>query len=158
MNSKLLLKVRTVDEKEKLASELSILMDSLYKNKGDGLDSALNTQVRQWVAELVREEAGQDLNNINNYLKTVNSNLEKLKILNLTLAFEPTEASIDKIIKTIRESGDLDIILDFSYEPKILGGAIISYKGEYRDLSLKRVYEAEYEEKEKEVMKIVYSK
>ena len=158
--SALISKIRTVDEKEKLSQEVGLLLDSLYKEKGNGFYTSLKSQVRLWVSEIINSEAqqgGADIDKIEAYLKDIQKRLDALEVVTLTLSFEPTDATIDKFTKVIR-GGRENTILDFSYDPAVLGGAIVSFKGEYRDFSLKRLYESEYKTKEEEVLKIMYSR
>jgi|CXWL01.1.fsa_nt_gi hypothetical protein len=166
MISKLLNRIRTVDERDKLLTEVDLLMASLYEDNGKGFEKALLARVRFWVTEIIKEEVTNDKDQIEKYLKGLRANLENMLLMKLTLAFEPTDVSIDKFfdyvnknIKTETKSGDFQgIILSFEYDPKILGGAEITWKGEYRDLSLRRLFEDEYEAKRGDVMKIMYSK
>jgi len=145
MISKLITKVRTVEERDMLKKELETLLDSLYTEKGSGFESALKSKGRFWVSEIIRNESsgGPDA---------------KFKVLTLRLAFEPTDTSIDKFIAFTRKNVGESVILDFEYYPRLLGGAVITYEGEYRDFSLKRIFESEYAEKSTEVLKMMYSR
>ena len=158
MNSKLVTKIRTLEERDKLKEEIVLLLDSLYTQKGEGVESTLSSQVRFWVSEIIKTESSNNLGEIESYLKDILSQLSQFKTLSLRLAFEPTNASIDKFITFTRKNIGMEVILDFDYDPRILGGAVITYEGEYRDFSLKRLFETEYAEKSTEVLKIMYSK
>ena len=76
----------------------------------------------------------------------------------MKLSFEPTEVSLDKFHAYLNEILPGGAILDIEYDPSILGGAQITWGGEFRDFSLKRLFESEYEAKQKELLKIFYTK
>jgi len=158
MKSQLLNKIRTVEEKDVLKSEINKLLDSLYTEKGSGFESALKSKVRFWVSEIIKSEVNNDYIEIEGYLKAVLENLDKFEVVSVKIAFEPTDSAIDRFFNFIKtEVGEM-VIMAFELDRKILGGAVISYKGDYRDLSLKRLFEDEYEAKRDEVMKIMYSR
>jgi hypothetical protein len=176
-------RIRTTDERDRLDHELDQLLTSLYENKvpaensnitSEGIPSdippelsngklksmgvALRTQVRSWVAEIILEELPDSIDAAEEYLKSLKDKLAKLKKLKLVVAFEPTDSSIDKFIGFVHKNISQDVILEFEIDPQIYGGAQITYQGEYRDLSLKRLYESEYKEKEVELKKVIASK
>ena len=158
MTSKLIAKIRTTDEREKLNEELDLLLESLYREKGAGFESTMFSKIRYWVSEIIKSEVSNNSSEIEIYLKEIISHMGNLKVLSLKLAFEPTDTSIDKFFAFVRKNVGEGIILSFEYDPRLLGGAVITYKGEYRDFSLRRLFENEYKLKEKELLKVVYSR
>lgn len=155
----LLSKIRTTEERDKLELELDLLLSNLYEHQGTGLDSALRTKVRNWVATEIRTELPDvsDVGLAQNYIKNLKGELSKLKTLKLKIAFEPTDSSIDKFSDFAHRYIGRDVLIDFEIDPQIFGGAEITYEGEYRDLSLKRLFESEYKEKEAELQKLLTS-
>lgn len=158
MYSEILSKIRTKEEGEKLLQEVEILIASLYEEEGRGFESALRTRVRQWVSDkllLGFEKEGGDRQR---YLKELKERLENLKTLGLTLAFEPTEASLDKFSSFIKKNLGEDVVLDISLDKSILGGAIIVWKGRWRDFSLRRLFEEEMAAKKEDLIQIFSTK
>lgn len=158
MNSELFSRVRTIEERSKLVSEIDLLLSSIYEDQGKGFESCLKNKVRHWVSEIVRSEISNDPSAMHEYLGQVKNELEKLEVIKLTLAFEPSDATIDKFFDFVAKNVEERVVLEFEFDARILGGALITYKGEYRDFSLKRLFEEEYLEKEKDIIKIMYSK
>ncbi len=166
MVSKLLTHIRTVDERDRLLSEVDQLISSNYEDQGKGFEKALKSKIRFWVSEIIKDEVTNENSQIEKYLQKLKADLSNMKTISLKLAFEPTDISIDKfhdfIIKNIKSYANSDdfngILLDISYDPNILGGAAITWNGEYRDFSLQRLFEEEYEAKKADIMKIMYSK
>jgi len=151
----LISRIRTTEERDSLIAEIDILLAAVYEHKGAGLDSALKNRVRYWVAELIRGHIPPDPDAAENYLRDLKDRLTGLKTLGLRIAFEPTDSTIDKLISYVRKSITKEIILDVEIDPGIFGGAQITYMGEFRDFSLKRLFEEEYKKKESELATIV---
>lgn len=156
MSSQIINNIRTTEERDKLTTEIDIMLASLYQ--AGALDRALNSQVRSWVAQIVRSELPSDLSQGESYLRAIKEEIEKIKVIELKLAFEPTEVTIDKISAYLRESLQTPVLISFEYDPRILGGAEIKLGGEYRDFTLRRLFEEEYKKEEKELIKLMYTK
>jgi len=62
--------------------------------------------------------------------------LESLPVFSLTIAFEPTEEFRGKLANWIKENVEKKAVLDLKIDKEILGGAIISWQGKYRNYSL----------------------
>ena len=158
MYEKILENVKTTGDKEKLTDELEKLAESLFEEKGTGFESCLKNNIRSWVAELIRAEITENQKDPGTYLDGLKIKLAELKEISLTLAFEPSESSIDKFFFFVRENVGKDLILDIKYEPRILGGAIVVFEGVYRDLSLKRLYDSEFLRREKDLLTLIFKK
>jgi F0F1-type ATP synthase delta subunit len=70
------------------------------------------------------------------FLENLKIKLDSLPLLKMTLAFSPTQSTIEKISQFLENKLGKKIILDISYNPEILGGAILEYRGKYLNLSL----------------------
>jgi hypothetical protein len=151
-------RIRTTDERDALIAEIDMLLANLYEHKGAGFTSALHSQVRVWVAEELRNGIPENIDAVENYLKSMKERLEKLKVISLKIAFEPTDSSIDKFSDFSRKNISPDVILDITTDAKIYGGAEITYNGEFRDFSLKRLFQEEYSKQKDELMKIIHPK
>jgi len=137
-------KIRTLEERDDLVGEVDILIDALYQNSNQGLDAILKNKVRAWVSEIINNEITKEGVEVESYLKKLKADLLSLGDIKLVLAFEPTDSFIDRISTFFRKNIDQNMVLDISYNPGILGGCVVIYKGKYKDLSLKRIYEEEF--------------
>lgn len=75
--------------------------------------------------------------NLETYLNQVEEAIKKIKILKLTVATAPTQATIDEIYYWINNTLGLDVLLDLSINSSIIGGLLIEFDGKYKDYSLK---------------------
>lgn len=143
MYTKVLTKAKTIDQREKLKEEISMLMNSLYVKQPNSFENTLTGRVREEIAILVREELKESGLEKRDYLNGLLRMLSEMGIIKLTLGFEPTMVSIDKFWGKIVDALGRYVILDIDYQPKLLGGAFISYGGEYKDYSLRKLLDDE---------------
>ncbi len=139
MYSEILSNIRTKEDAWALEQELDILLDKLYSAKADEFSHALEHDVRSNVALIIKSSIEKTRIDRDKYLQGLKNELKKLKEIQLTLAFEPTDATLEKIFLWVRENVGEGIILDINYSKTISGGAVIIHKGKYRDYSLKKL-------------------
>ncbi len=136
-------KVRTLEEVNELALELDLLLTSIYESGERGFDSVLKHKVRSWVAlNIATEVAGSKLSK-EAYLKQLKATLEQLAKVDMTIAFEPTDAFIDEILHFLRGVLGESVVIDLKVDKSLLGGVLVSYKGKYKDFSLLKVFNNE---------------
>lgn len=147
--------IRTTEDIRKIKDEIGLLLDALYQGKGEQFEIVMGSYLRQWVAEAIKKDLAEAHIEKEKYLKDMLEKLQRFKILSLTMAFEPAEKSIDSIFRFVRKNIGTDIILEFTYNPGMLGGAVLIYQGEYKDFSLIRVFESEIDKKKEEIIKML---
>ncbi len=139
----LITSIKTTKEKDDLSSEIEDLLVSIFKASGQSFDDILKT-IRIDTAEKINDafrKSGLDSKNkeqIRNFLLTLIHLLTKFKIIRVTLAIEPTQQTIGNIHNWISANLGQEYILDIETDPEVLGGAIIVFKGEYRDFTIKK--------------------
>jgi F0F1-type ATP synthase delta subunit len=158
MFDQILSRVRTTEESQILISEIELLKKSLYESKQLGFDSCLTNQVRHWVSELIRAEVDNQAVDKEAFLNKLKETILSLKILKLTLAFEPTQLAIDKFSSFVKQNMPTGAILEIIYDPSIIAGSQIVFNGEYRDFSLKRLFEEEITKQRADIMSVISKK
>ena len=128
-------KLITKDDLDSLAQEVELLQTHLYK---DDFDDVVNNQVRRPVASLFSEKTKDEIEKILNELRM---SLEKFVEVSITLAIYPTNTIVWEIYDFLKNNINKSFVIDFKKE-NIIGGCVISVKGEYRDVSLKRHFDA----------------
>lgn len=113
----------TKDQVDILKHEIDILMNSKYQSKR---------------SELVRESTLVELESRRvkepeNTLENWKLEIENLRVLNLTLACEPTRANILNYGAWIKKNIGKDVIMDITVDSKIIAGAQIAWNGKYKD-------------------------
>lgn len=131
--------VRTKDDLEVLTDELEAVKNSLYR-VNSSVDKTLHDSVRERTALALQRILASSQDQKNEIDKIIEAS-RKLSNLNLKIAFEPTEKTIDKIYAWVSTNVGEGIVLNFEYDPAVLGGAEISFNGKYIDLTLKKALE-----------------
>ena len=72
----------------------------------------------------------------------------------MIIAYEPSEDAIDRFYSFITAACGRRIILDIGYAPDIIGGAVVIYRGKYRDFSFKNIFEKEFEKESAKILKL----
>jgi len=133
---------QTTEDVVKLDEEIDLLLQSIYHVDKDMFEDTLEKMVRIRMAmeirKLVKQAAISKKEEIKILLSNVYRTICALPILQLTLAFEPSDAVIGSISRWARQNLADGILLDLSLDRSVLGGAIIVYHGKFYDLTLKK--------------------
>ncbi len=134
--------IRTTDDLVKFDEEMDLLLQSIYYVDKDMLKDALEKTVRIRIATVMRKLIQRDTlskrEEVNALFLSVYKTICSLPMLQLTLAFEPSEAVIDNISRWARQNLAAGILLDLSLDRSVLGGAMIMYNGRFYDLTLRK--------------------
>ncbi|GAF70006.1 unnamed protein product [marine sediment metagenome] len=158
MYSHILSKIKTTEEADKLNEEIDLLLNSFFEEREPGqtgFDYALKNKVRAWLSSILSEELSKEGVDTEFFLEELKKKLTTFKILKLDLAFEPTEAVIERMSLFARKNISEDVLLEINHLPNLIGGAVIIYEGEYRDFSLKKPVEEEFRKNREEIMELV---
>ena len=69
-------------------------------------------------------------------LKKLRGEYTSIEIVKVDLAFEPSERFMAMLKNWIQNNIGSNVVLDLHVNPKLLGGALITYKGLYKDFSI----------------------
>jgi len=163
MYSNILSEIKTKEEANTLSEEIDLLRSSLYEGNdqsksggnAESFSQTLSSNIRKNISKAISEDLKQSTVSLEQFLDDLQKTIENLPVLTLTLAFEPTGETAIKITNwTSNNLGD-KVIIDFDFDKRIVGGAIISYQGQYRDFSLKKAITKSFETNNEEYWKIV---
>jgi len=138
--------VYTKAEADMLLSEAEELKRNLFRSRGRWSFSPRLEQLAQ--------STGVDLkvkSQTEEFLRTLQEELSGLLVLDLTVAVKLSAVFLAKTCRWLREEVHQKAILDIKVDPSIIAGAIISFKGKYRDLSVGKKLEEWFEEKKEEI-------
>ena len=136
--------VKTDRDRMQVVNELDFLIASLYVVHPDQMDSIIKTKVSVSLANVIRTLLEtqniqiSDLQGIKNVLNGVLKLIKELNIIHATIALDPSEALIDALSEWVRDNIEPGLLLSFSIDRHILGGAILDYRGKYWDFSLNK--------------------
>ena len=148
-SSKIIGSIKTVEDKDRLFSEIDLVSKAIYV-EGELL-KVLDSQVSKTLRGYVGNETSQEV--ISQKLSDLKKSLAEFSVVKLTLAYEPSESTIDKILAFLRQNLGEKTILEMQFEPKILGGVIFEFRGSYKDYTLKSRLDEVFKNKREEILR-----
>ncbi|MDP3941437.1 MAG: F0F1 ATP synthase subunit delta [bacterium] len=88
-------------------------------------------------------------------LGTLQDTIRKAKVVSLTIAFPASKRIVEKIASQVKESFGSNLLVEISINQELVGGAVIIYKGNYIDLSVKRKVDILFDAKKEEILKFL---
>jgi len=137
------------EDADLLSEELDRLLEAMYSGQVKDFENILYENVRISVADKIKELVGDKEVDKEELLRGVKDNINKLKLLRITISFEPTRGSLTRIAKWAKQNISKYIIIDYSYDKDIVGGVVVEFEGGYKDYSIKKNFD-EFILKEKE--------
>ncbi len=122
--------------KHKLAFLRSYLEQQFFKGE-ESKDLFAETDLT-WLKSLPQKFL-QSFNKDNLYstIEDLQNQIIKLPTLILYLTFDPNTQTISEIGEYVRKTFQTKLILDLKYDPNLIAGASLVWKGLYRDYSLR---------------------
>lgn len=141
MPSELLATLLTLDDRETLRTELELLRNAVFQTKENSFPEALKIKVRNSIAEIIEREVRLQKTEPEKYLSEVLQQLDQVPILELTIAFEPTQENLEHIVAHASKLLSQTVITQLHIQPEVVAGAVIVWNGHYHDASLKTQFE-----------------
>jgi len=121
--------ITTTSERDRIVSELEEWRNNLYESKAHIRDVALDPKIVEWVKSQPDHAKA---------VKELISLLSEVTIIEITIAYDLPEKSLEKIHKAVAVLLKISCILKIITDPVIVGGAQITFQGKYFDGSLAR--------------------
>lgn len=154
-------KIATTEEAANLMEKISSFLTSLYTISQRGIKERIQTIFSPNWAEMIlgqMRDLNIDLTNqqqVNNFFTILSKDLSSLETLSLTLAFAPTAGTLQRISQVVKKAFGLEVVIEVTIKPEIIGGAIIVFAGRYMDFSLKKQLDILFEVKKEEILKLL---
>ncbi|OGV90336.1 hypothetical protein A2783_04210 [Microgenomates group bacterium RIFCSPHIGHO2_01_FULL_45_11] len=146
-------RTKTTVDKDKLSAEIAVVKAAIFK-KPEVLESVLRHDLRAWVADVVREGLSAT-KNPDKWLDDIVRALENHHIIELTVAFEPTEVIIEHFAGWIDRELKDKFLLEVKTDRRLIAGTTISYQGKYHDYSLRKIFQKFQPSLQPMILKIV---
>ncbi len=131
--------LQTTDDLRLLENELDEVKGSVYSSGKNGLTTVLKERVRMHVAEILKPALSTKPEKTLDELIT---ELKKLPILRMHIAFQPTRSTIEHFSHWLTQNTDQHWIMDLVIDPDVGAGVVLEVNGLYRDYSLKEKMDA----------------
>jgi len=139
--------LKTKEDLEDYLGAVDHLVSNLYKNKGKYSEKKLFEAVGVNKHQAIKKsfsESGLKITSkkdLESYLSALKEELTNYKILELTLAFDPTSKTIESITNWIKEYISPSIVANITVDRTIVAGVIIEYQGKHKDYSVAKKLE-----------------
>jgi len=148
----LITSLKTTLEVEGFISEIDTLMLTFFNNKGKTIKDALCLISNDYAEKITQIFAKNslDINNkdtFTDFLKILKDLIQKLKVIKLILAFDPSKKTTEKLHSFVKETIGIGYILDIEVSQDVLAGAIVVFDGKYKDFSLRKKIEEAFKTK-----------
>lgn len=137
--------VRTVKHANHCLMQLDDAMQNLF-NKKKIVEEVFEEYIAQDFAEALLNGMKKENVNLNDrgavkvFLLNVKEYIEKFPFVELTLAYYPTHRYIVELAQWFEVSIGRKVFIKLSTDPSLIGGAIISYKGNSKDYTLLQAF------------------
>lgn len=148
-SAQILTLVRTKDEANEFQKQLDNLLNVLFS------DAPFETILREYISYEKQEKLltilsnehvnTQQPNAIQNCLQEIKKNIAQLPVLTLTIAFSPKQQLLEMLATWFLVHTKKPVLLDIVVNKNLIGGAIIEYKGIFKDYSLKKILQDKYQ-------------
>lgn len=137
----LIQKIRTKEELIFFLEEMDRVRELIFKDKELSLSQKVEGKVSEEFKELIErlEKEGaisKSREQQSAFFEELEKNLKSLPEIKLEIAFLPSENFLERISQWLEKELGQKVILNLTTNPKVVGGAIIEYRGRWRDFSL----------------------
>jgi len=128
----------SISNSKKFLDELDLFKRKFFtitEGKGTDISSAIEEIWSGEKREIMKKyfENSSNFNESADYLRDY---ILKLPKVSLTLAIQPRNEFLNRLYLWMKEHAGNNMLLDISIDPKIIGGLVLSYKGNYINKSL----------------------
>jgi F0F1-type ATP synthase delta subunit len=132
--------LRTINDLHIFRNRMKLLTENVYKGRKK-FEETLNREFPSSVADIIKSYLHEEMDIAENkslitLLREINEEIEKIKIITLTVAQSLTSHVIDDVNIWIKRNVGSDIVIEIVIEPDVIAGAAISYLGKYGDFTL----------------------
>ncbi len=146
MKDTVLASLKTTFEASELTRALHALLQSGASDKRMLADEAVRLLPGGLAKALVDQiNASED---VKAYLNALAEAVEKVEVVHLGLAIEPTGELIERLSLWFDKNLSQTVIMEFELKPQLIAGASVAYKGKFGDYSLAKKLD-DYLEKNK---------
>lgn len=136
---------KTKAEALDFSDRVSAIANMVYQS-GFQLDQTLmqtfGMQKKDAFLSLLRDHkvSTESHSDLKNFLTKIQETTLALPTLSLTLAFQPTEQTLETLSRWFMLNIKKQVLFDITVDPKIIAGMLISYQGKYLDFTIKQSF------------------
>lgn len=137
---------KTKSQASEFSKHLSTILKNIYTTNFDlekALIHELGLMKKDSFMKLLHAEkiSIQSIQDIAKFLQMILDMIPSLSVVTLTIAFEPTEDSLQAFSQWFLMSTKKQVVFDIQIDYKLLAGATITYNGKFKDYSIKPFFD-----------------
>ena len=121
------------------SSELALLNAELGDLRDEDFQGTKKSDVRMETREAVRKDFEASKLERDQFFSELEVDLDGMPEVVLEVPIEPSEGLIEKVNEWLLGNMDNKVIVNFVINPRLIGGATISFQGKFGDYSLSSV-------------------
>lgn len=134
-------------------ARLTGMMGQIYENNFNlelSLSENFGMQKKDMFIKIFRENNinTEKIGEVKSFLTTMQETISKLPVLDMIIAIEPNEKTLQTIADWYTMTTKKQILLNITTDPLLIAGAKINFKGRYLDASLKPTFDKILQETE----------
>jgi F0F1-type ATP synthase delta subunit len=123
--------------------QINLAEQFLFKERNIPLTEKLKGKVSEDFKNLIEKLENEnvitgDVERSRKFFEDLKNYLLKIPQIKIEIAFKPSRMFIEKISLWLEKNFGEKIIVDLYFNPEIVGGAIVEYKGKYLNYSLEK--------------------
>lgn len=136
--------IQTKQQATSLKFALEDIQGKLFRSKDfSKLFAVLPIQTGEELEKILRKRnvSHSDSRKIQEILEEIIASIDKMSVLSLEVAFEPTGRTVEKINSWLKENIKSQVLLDFIVNTSLIAGSRIYFEGKVGDYSLRKQFE-----------------
>lgn len=136
---------KTKNEAADFSTRIASISQQIYQtnfNLDQALMSQLGLQKKDAFITLLRDNKinSSSNNDLKTFFETIQKAISSLTVLTLTLAFVPTEKTLQKISEWFILNIKKQVLFDIQVDRNLIAGAVVTYNGKYLDVSIRQKF------------------
>jgi F0F1-type ATP synthase delta subunit len=148
--------IRTQGEAQDVLTQLELFQTTLYSLKKTQLQdyfSRLPKEIADAIIEALMDKSlTENADSAHTFISQLQDKIRGCKIIQLTLAFHPDDATISLFSSWIKSNIGNGLILDIQVNKTVVGGTILVANGQYKDYSVRKKLSQVFQIQKEEIM------
>lgn len=151
--------VRTTQEAAELLLHIDSLLAKLYTIEREPFEKIAYASLDPQIAKTIHDVFSSlklswtNGEQIKDFFANLKQAIQRSAVITLTLAYKPSNEAIAAFSQWTRTNIHVNTLLEINRDQDLLGGAIVVYKGNYLDLSVKKRLDEYFQKHKGEILK-----
>ncbi len=136
---------KTQTQAQDFSARLAEICSEIFKtdfNLENSLTEHLGLQKKDRLLTVLHQKKINTASNtdLKTFLSKMQDYISSLPVLSMIIAIEPKEKTLTMLSEWFQLNTQKQVLFDLIYEPGLIGGAAIAYKGKFLDYSIKPLF------------------